>query len=172
MFGCPLTFWPLSVRNLAPLYWKNKPIVHLFKFIWFTHFQCSNIQLLHLIQFKSDKFLLWNISKVHYEIEVKFTTLIFKQECIPVGFVPPTAITVPGGGSPPGTPFPPEQTPPRPGIPPGEPPPRSRSPRPGTPRDQASPQRRPPLWTEFLTHASENITLPQTSFGNYTEMAT
>ena len=22
----------------------------------------------------------------------------------------------------------------------------------------------PPLWTEFLTHASENITLPQTSF--------
>ena len=28
---------------------------------------------------------------------------------------------------------------------------------------------RPPLWTEFLTHASENITLPQTSFagGNY-----
>ena len=28
----------------------------------------------------------------------------------------------------------------------------------------------PPLWTEFWTHASENITLPQTSFagGNYT----
>ena len=27
----------------------------------------------------------------------------------------------------------------------------------------------PPLWTEFLTHATENITLPQTSFagGNY-----
>ena len=33
-----------------------------------------------------------------------------------------------------------------------------------------------PLWTEFLTHASENITLPQTSFagGNYhrTQMGT
>ena len=28
---------------------------------------------------------------------------------------------------------------------------------------------RPPLWTEFLTHTTENITLPQTSFagGNY-----
>ena len=24
--------------------------------------------------------------------------------------------------------------------------------------------RHPPLWTEFLTHAYENITLPQTSF--------
>ena len=29
-----------------------------------------------------------------------------------------------------------------------------------TPRDQAP----SPVWTEFLTHASENITLPQTSF--------
>ena len=35
------------------------------------------------------------------------------------------------------------------------------------PRDQA-----PPLWTEFLTHACENITLPQTSFaiGNYNSL--
>ena len=30
----------------------------------------------------------------------------------------------------------------------------------------------PPLWTEFLIHASENITLPQTSFasGNYEQL--
>ena len=48
----------------------------------------------------------------------------------------------------------------------------------GTPCDQAPPQDQappleqgpplgpgtPPLWTEFLTHACENITLPQTSF--------
>ena len=31
-------------------------------------------------------------------------------------------------------------------------------------RDQAPPGPGTPLWTEFLTHASENITLPQTSF--------
>ena len=34
-----------------------------------------------------------------------------------------------------------------------------------TPPDQTPPgTRHPLLWTEFLTHASENITLPQTSF--------
>ena len=42
-----------------------------------------------------------------------------------------------------------EQAPPQSRPPPGSTPPRS------TP---------PPLWTEFLTHAYENITLPQTSF--------
>ena len=36
-----------------------------------------------------------------------------------------------------------------------------------TPPGSRHPPPRPdphPLWTEFLTHASENITLPQTSF--------
>ena len=33
-----------------------------------------------------------------------------------------------------------------------------------SPPDQAPPGSRHPPWTEFLTHASENITLPQTSF--------
>ena len=42
---------------------------------------------------------------------------------------------------------------------------------PGTPPEQAPPRSKyPPPWTEFLTHACENITLPQTSFagGKYT----
>ena len=71
-----------------------------------------------------------------------------RQECIPVGCVPPAAVDVPGKvGSPPDTPLgnrpPPEQTP---------------------------PGADPPPWTEFLTYACENITLPQTSFagGKYT----
>ena len=35
----------------------------------------------------------------------------------------------------------------------------------GTPQNQAPPgTRHPHLWTEFLTHVCENITLPQTSF--------
>ena len=55
----------------------------------------------------------------------------------------------PGGGV--STRHPLEQAPPpRPGNPP----------RPGT----HTPARADPPWTEFLTHASENITLPQTSF--------
>ena len=58
------------------------------------------------------------------------------------------------GGSSPGTP---------PGTrhPPGADPPEQTH-----PQDQASPGTRhhPPPWTEFLTHAYENITLPQTSF--------
>ena len=47
--------------------------------------------------------------------------------------------------------------------------PRDQTP-PQDPQDQAphpgpgTPQSRPPPWKEFLTHASENITLPQTSF--------
>ena len=35
---------------------------------------------------------------------------------------------------------------------------------PPTSSEQAPPGSRPPPWTEFLTHASENITLPQASF--------
>ena len=47
--------------------------------------------------------------------------------------------------------------------------PGSRPPRAGT---TPPPAGTPPLWTEFLTHASENITLPQTSFagGNNKEL--
>ena len=90
-----------------------------------------------------------------------------QEECIPVGCVPPTAAAVqsaPGGGV--STRHPPDQAPPweqtpldqgplRPATPQEQAPhPRSRPARPGT----------PPLWTEFLMHASENITLPQTSF--------
>ena len=81
----------------------------------------------------------------------------------------------PGGrGSPPGTPW--DQTPPwdqphpdhtpRDQAPPGTTPPDQAPTQPGTPQDQAPPgtTTTTPLWTEFLTHASENITLPQTSF--------
>ena len=67
------------------------------------------------------------------------------------------------GGSPPGTPWsrhpldqaPPEQVPPGAGNPPDQASPWTRHPPPGAGT---------PLWTEFLTHTSENITLPQTSF--------
>ena len=72
----------------------------------------------------------------------------FKQECIPVGCVPPAAVAISGGfpHTPPGARPPPirDQTTPGPGTPPGT--------------------RHRPLWTETLTHATENITLPQTSF--------
>ena len=63
------------------------------------------------------------------------------------------------GGSPSGT-LPREQAPPGSRHPPDQAPPR-----PGTPREQTSPPGPgTPLLTEFLTHAYENITLPQTSF--------
>ena len=88
------------------------------------------------------------------------------KECIPVGCVPPAAVAVWGGSPPgtlpwtmhvplgPGTPLPLDQAPPRPGTPLDQAPPG-----PDTP-----PAPGPPLSTEFLTHACENITLPQTSF--------
>ena len=57
------------------------------------------------------------------------------------------------------------------GSPPGNPPLPSRPPWSRPPLEQAPPWEQtplgpgtPPLWTEFLTHACENITLPQTSF--------
>ena len=64
---------------------------------------------------------------------------------------------------------PPRIRPPGPGTPQEQPPqsrhpPRSRPPRAGTPPGSSSPDQAPPLWTEFLTHAYENITLLQTSF--------
>ena len=86
-----------------------------------------------------------------------FTGTIFslKQECIPVGCVPPAccpyfpACTAPGAVPGLGVYL----------VPGGVP-----GPGPGGYLPRYS-----PLWTEFLTHASENITLPQTSFagGNY-----
>ena len=89
---------------------------------------------------------------------------IIKQECIPVGCIPPVAIAIRGGL---------HQTPPRAGTPPDQTPPPEQTPPlgAGTPPDQAPPgaDTPPPPWTEFLTHASENITFPQTLFagGNY-----
>ena len=83
------------------------------------------------------------------------TKLFWKQECIPVGCAPPTAVTV-GGGSPPGTPPrdqvpPPDQAPPWDQAPPDQTPTQSRHPPgAGTPCGQ--------------THTCKHITLPQTSF--------
>ena len=73
-----------------------------------------------------------------------------KQECIPIGCVPPVAVAVPGG-SPPGTP------------PPG----RAHPPGGSTPREEAPSRRKHPPCGQ--THACKHITLPQTSFagGNY-----
>ena len=71
-----------------------------------------------------------------------------QQECIPV--VTPATVAVSEGLH---TPL--DQHPPGPGPPLG----------PGTPWNQPPPRdQAPPLWTETLTHATQNITLPQTSF--------
>ena len=103
-----------------------------------------------------------------------------KEECIPVGCVPPTAVAVrgePGSDSPqfplgcgPG----PDPTQLSLGCGPGDPPGSDQtSPEQAPPRSRHAPQDQtpcpgsrhpPPPWTEFLTHACENITLPQTSF--------
>ena len=93
--------------------------------------------------------------------------VFIKQECIPVGCVPPAAVAIPGGlhQAPPGTRYPPgadppdqatpqDQAPLGPGIPlgPGTPP------GPGTPLGQGT----PPL--NRMTDMYKNITLRQTSF--------
>ena len=113
-----------------------------------------------------------------------------EQECIPVGCVPPACcpylphalfpggipgpggctwsqggVPGPGGGClvPGGVPGPREGVPGRgwvPGPGGGVPDPRGCTWSPGV----YLPRYSPPPWTEFLTHASENITLPQTSF--------
>ena len=65
------------------------------------------------------------------------------------------------GGYPPGTPgagTPRSRHPPGPDQPPGTRPPLEQAPTPGAGTPPAS------LWTEFLTHAYENITLTQISF--------
>ena len=77
-----------------------------------------------------------------------------RQECIPVGCIPPAAVAI--GGFPPGTPLGPDPT--RPGTPldqiPLGPDPPTRHP---SPRDQA------PHCGQ--THTCKHITLPVTSFG-------
>ena len=62
------------------------------------------------------------------------------------------------GGGRESSPDPQEQTPA------GADPSRSRSPAKQTPQSRPPWERTPTLWTEFLTHAYENISLPQTSF--------
>ena len=77
------------------------------------------------------------------------TEIYFQQDCIPVGCIPPAcwlylpAFTVLGGCLVPG------------GLPQGVW-------YPSMQWDRIPPPH--PLWTKFLTHATENITLPQTSF--------
>ena len=82
----------------------------------------------------------------------------FKQECIPVGYVPPAAVAVRGVSTrhPPG-PDSLQQVTPEAGTPPGPDPPGTRHPLgPGTPPDQAPPQDQTPplgpgplpLWTD------------------------
>ena len=83
-----------------------------------------------------------------------------KQECIPVGCIPPAAVAIPGGPPVTQRPDPPrDQAPPGPGTPtrPGT------LPEPGTHQDQVPPS---PLWTDTTC---KYIILPQTSFagGNY-----
>ena len=72
-----------------------------------------------------------------------------KQQCIPVGCVPPAVVAVPGE-SPPGTPqtrYPPEQAPSGPGTPLGASTPPDKAP----PGSKHPPDLAPPLWTESQT---------------------
>ena len=92
---------------------------------------------------------------------------ISKQECIPVRCVPSAAVAVPGGlhQASPWSRHPPEQAPPQSRHPPPpEQTPPEQAPPAGWSCDLQGKLGYPPPWTEFLTHASENITLSQTSF--------
>ena len=135
----------------------------------------SRLYLLKTCHFSSSKTQIWrDLSGLMYlrstqcfsfSLNAYIPLTNVKNECIPVGCVPPAAVAIQGGlpqcmlGY---------TTPP--GCGPGDPP-------------QMWAWRPPsgylqcmlryhlqcmlgyhPLWTEFLTHASENITLPQTSF--------
>ena len=94
-----------------------------------------------------------------------------RQECIPVGCVPPSAVAVPGGGgSPTGTPLgpdppdqaPPDQTPPHSPLLGAEPPRREQTPSTtNLPRSSPPGPGTPPCGQ---THTCKHITLPQTSF--------
>ena len=93
-------------------------------------------------------FVFWNKIQV---IQLRINSS--KQECIPVGCVPPAAVAVPRGSLP-GTPHPKEQSPPE------QAPPGTRHPPKQTPPEQAPP---PPV--DRITDACENITLPQLRCG-------
>ena len=80
-----------------------------------------------------------------------------------LGMHAPTGIHPPGHACPPATHASPSHAHPWPCMPPSY----------ACPWPCTSPQpRMPSLWTEFLTHASENITLPQTSFAGAKKMVT
>ena len=89
-----------------------------------------------------------------------------RQECIPVGCVPPAAVAARGWFSTsPQSRHPPQtRHPPGPGTAPGADTPQDQAPPPSRDQVPPGPGNPPLLWTEFLTHACENITLPQTSF--------
>ena len=98
-------------------------------------------------------------SSTRQEVCELMVEIVKKQECIPVGCVPPTAVAIQGvstrhpptTGTPPRTRHPWTRHPPGSRHPPGPGTPRTRHlPGPGTPRGQ--------------THACKHITLPQTSF--------
>ena len=101
-----------------------------------------------------------------------------KQECIPVGCVPAERWPYSSGepppenfeGTPPKTRPPPKKRPPPENL--EDPPPKKTPPRKIRAKSGAPPPRKleqnlehpHPLWTEFMTHACENITLAKTSF--------
>ena len=98
--------------------------------------------LIHLITQELREIL----NMAHLFLQDTFDKTTKKQECIPVGCVPPTAVAVPGG-SPPGTPL---------GA--GTPPP-EQAPQPHPPEHAASPP------VDRITDACENIALPQLRCG-------
>ena len=119
--------------------------------------------------------VVWNVLSCEYKLlkDPAFARIQIKQECIPVGCVPPAAVAVClGGGG--GVCLSACWDTNAPGCGPGDPPrcepgdplgvgletPPGCGPE--TPRVWAW---RPLLCTEFLTHASENITLPQLCCG-------
>ena len=99
----------------------------------------------------------WQLLNSAVNFHAVFRKNLAKQECIPVGCVPPAHwlyLIVSARGHACHT-FPPCHT-----YPPSHTPPAMHTPLPCTP-----PGTHDPMWTEFLTHASENITLPQLRCG-------
>ena len=96
----------------------------------------------------------WNDMTISSQTVVTWLTDKQKQECIPVGCIPPAAVAVGGGGEgldqiPLNFPL---------GFGPGDPP-REQTPRPGTPPEQT------PSPVDRITDACENITLLQLRCG-------
>ena len=114
--------------------------IHLVKMIFWINYQ--NLKIQHLILLAKLAFIYFQTSTLLLNGQQK----VNKQECIPVGCVPPTAVAV-LGGSPPGTPQ--EEAPPREEAPP----PRRKQPLPpggstpqgrSTPRESTPPGRKHP----------------------------